>query len=115
MMQQSGGTLLLIGLLIAALGVAVSAYAGYQKDKLMAGADSELNFTKGLLLTLFVGVTGASQALGIEQGGEIAAAFAARFGKPLYEIGKIEAGAPDITWIGEKAAEIANCRGFSHF
>lgn len=46
---------------------------------------------------------------------EIAAAFAARFGKPLYEIGKIEAGAPDITWIGEKAAEIANCRGFSHF
>lgn len=76
MMQQSGGTLLLIGLLIAALGVAVSAYAGYQKDKLMAGADSELNFTKGLLLALFVGVTGASQALGIEQGGEIAAAFA---------------------------------------
>lgn len=46
---------------------------------------------------------------------KIAAAFTAQFGRPLYEIGKIKAGAPDITWIGERAAEIADSRGFCHF
>ena len=33
LLQQSGGTMLIAGLLIAAVGIALSGYAGYRKDK----------------------------------------------------------------------------------
>lgn len=33
MLQQSGGTMLIAGLLIAAVGIGLSGYAGYRKDK----------------------------------------------------------------------------------
>ena len=68
--------MLIAGLLIAAVGIALSGYAGYRKDK-GAGpeANPELNFGKGLVLVFFVGITGASQALGIEQGTGISSAI----------------------------------------
>ena len=49
LLQQSGGTMLIAGLLIAAVGIALSGYAGYRKDK-GAGSEAnpELNFGKGL-------------------------------------------------------------------
>ena len=87
MMQQKSATLLFIGLLIAAIGVAVSAYAGYHKDKLLAGSDSsEFNFKKGLFMALFVGVTGTSQALGIEHGTKISEIFEKAGTNSLFSI-----------------------------
>lgn len=86
LLQQSGGTMLVAGLLVAAVGIALSGYAGYRKDK-GAGAqtNSELNFGKGLILVFFVGITGASQALGIEQGGSISAALVESGIDPLFQ------------------------------
>ncbi|WP_293710075.1 L-rhamnose/proton symporter RhaT [uncultured Parabacteroides sp.] len=86
MLQQSGGTMLIAGLLIAAVGIAFSGYAGYRKDK-GAGpeANSELNFGKGLILVFFVGITGASQALGIEQGSGISSSLVASGIDPLFQ------------------------------
>ena len=78
MLQQESGSLLIVGLLIAAVGIALSGYAGYRKDKCADGeANPELNFKKGVVLVLFVGITGASQALGIEQGIGISSALVA--------------------------------------
>ena len=86
MLQQSGGTMLIAGLLIAAVGIGLSGYAGYRKDK-GAGpeANSELNFGKGLILVFFVGITGASQALGIEQGSGISSSLVASGIDPLFQ------------------------------
>lgn len=66
---SDGGTMLAVGLIIGVAGVAISAYSGYKKDKTAVySSKSQLNYSKGMLLALFVGITGASQALGIEQG-----------------------------------------------
>lgn len=86
MLQQSGGTMLIGGLLVAAVGIALSGYAGYLKDqKASADSASEFNFGKGLVLVLFVGITGASQALGIEQGSSISDAMVASGVNPLFQ------------------------------
>ena len=91
MLQQESGSLLIVGLLIAAVGIALSGYAGYRKDKCADGeANPELNFKKGnfkkgVVLVLFVGITGASQALGIEQGIGISSALVASGVDPLFQ------------------------------
>lgn len=86
LLGQDGGNTLIIGLLIGILGVALSAYAGYRKDKATQESASELNFGKGILLALFVGATGASQALGIEQGNELGALAAGSGIDPLFQM-----------------------------
>lgn len=76
MFAGSGGKMMVMGLAIGIIGVAVSAYSGYKKDTMSAPEqNSALDFRKGILLALFVGVTGASQALGIEQGNAISDMF----------------------------------------
>lgn len=72
MFGGAGGVMLVWGLSIGIIGVLVSAYAGYKKETQSGnGQEPTLNFRKGILLALFVGLTGASQALGIEQGNGI--------------------------------------------
>jgi L-rhamnose-H+ transport protein len=83
LLQQSGGSVLITGLIVAVLGVAFSAYAGYQKDKKSEGS-KDLDFKKGILLALFVGLTGSSQALGIEQGNVMANAMVESGANPLF-------------------------------
>src|SRR5574344_1042421 len=84
-LEQSGGIVLISGMIIAIVGILLSAYAGYQKDKIgTQSGGSELNFQKGLALALFVGVTGSSQALGIEQGNGIAHTFIESGTDPLF-------------------------------
>ena len=86
MLQQSSGQTLIIGLLIAAVGIGFSGYAGYLKDQNSgSNQNSEFDFTKGILLVLFVGITGASQALGIEQGGPISSALVEAGVNPLFQ------------------------------
>lgn len=84
LLQQSGGTTLIIGLLVGTLGILLSSYAGYRKDSSQVSGNSELNFGKGIALALFVGVSGSSQALGIEQGNGIAAVFMTSGTDPLF-------------------------------
>lgn len=76
MFASSGGKMMVIGLVIGIIGVMVSAYSGYKKDSMLESSKNlTLDFRKGFLLALFVGVTGASQALGIEQGNSISSVF----------------------------------------
>lgn len=85
LLQQSGGTTLIIGLLIAVVGIIFSAYAGYQKDKNSTqSSNTELDFKKGIALALFVGISGSSQALGIEQGNGLADSFIQSGTNPLF-------------------------------
>lgn len=73
MMQGSGGTLLIYGIVIACVGIALSAWAGILKDKSVSDAKKkesigEFNLVKGALAALLVGVTGSAMSLGFEQG-----------------------------------------------
>lgn len=73
MIESSGGNLLLAGIAVAAIGIALSAWAGISKDKSVTQdkkmeSIGEFNLVKGILSALLVGVTGSAMALGFEQG-----------------------------------------------
>lgn len=73
MIESSGGNLLLAGIAVAAVGIALSAWAGIVKDKSVAREKKresigEFDLVKGILAALLVGVTGSAMALGFEQG-----------------------------------------------
>lgn len=73
MIEASGGNLLIAGIVVAAVGIAFSAWAGILKDKSISQdkkqeSVSEFNLVKGILAALLVGVTGSAMALGFEQG-----------------------------------------------
>jgi L-rhamnose-H+ transport protein len=77
MMQDSGGNLLIIGVLVAIVGIAITGTAGFLKDKSITDAKnkesvSEFNYLKGVVAALLVGVTGSAMSLGFEQGSPIA-------------------------------------------
>ena len=73
MIESSGGNLLLAGIAVAAVGIALSAWAGIVKDKSVAREKKresigEFDLVKGILAALLVGVAGSAMALGFEQG-----------------------------------------------
>lgn len=73
MIENSGGNLLIAGILVAVFGIILSAWAGVLKDKKVSDAEkkqsiNEYNLTKGLLSAFLVGITGSALALGLEQG-----------------------------------------------
>ena len=73
MIDSSGGNMLIIGVLIACVGIAMSGWAGFLKDRMISNTEkqksvSEFNFIKGLFAALLVGVTGSAMSLGFEQG-----------------------------------------------
>ena len=71
--ENANGTLLLAGVLVSAIGIGISGYAGFLKDKQVGNAgNQDFHFGKGLLAAVFVGIVWSSQALGIEQGIPIA-------------------------------------------
>jgi len=80
MMQGKGGTMLLLGIAIATVGIALSAWSGILKDKLMSDTKKresigEFNLVKGAMAAVLVGFTGSAMSLGFEQGnliGEVA-------------------------------------------
>jgi L-rhamnose-H+ transport protein len=76
MMQGPGGALLIQGVIVACLGIALSAWSGILKDKQMSDARKqesikEFDLTKGILAALLVGITGSAMSLGFEKGGVI--------------------------------------------
>jgi L-rhamnose-H+ transport protein len=77
MIARSGGNLLIIGVLVASCGIALSGWAGFLKDRRISGSEkqrniSEFNFLKGLFAAILVGITGSAISLGFEQGLSIA-------------------------------------------
>jgi L-rhamnose-H+ transport protein len=77
MIARSGGNLLIIGVLVACCGIALSGWAGFLKDRRISDSEkqrniSEFNFLKGLFAAILVGITGSAMSLGFEQGLPIA-------------------------------------------
>ena len=73
MIASSGGNLLIIGVLVACGGIALSGWAGFLKDKTIPDNEkqksiTEFHFLKGLFSALLVGITGSAMSLGFEQG-----------------------------------------------
>lgn len=73
MISSSGGNLLIFGVLVAIIGIALSGWAGFLKDKRVCEKEtqksiSEFHFLKGLSAALLVGITGSAMSLAFEQG-----------------------------------------------
>jgi len=89
MINTSGGNLLIMGVVVASIGIALSGWAGILKDRNIANIKKqesigEFNLVKGVIAAVLVGITGSAMALGFEQGIPIAET-AARFGvNPLF-------------------------------
>jgi L-rhamnose-H+ transport protein len=89
MFNGTGGLLLITGVLVSCIGIALSGWAGYIKDRLISDSDkqksvTEFNLSKGIMAALLVGITGSAMSLGFEQGIPVAE-FAAKSGiDPLF-------------------------------
>lgn len=73
MIESSGGNLLIAGVLVSCLGIALSGWAGFTKDKIISDSEkkksiSEFNLINGILAAILVGITGSAMSLGFEQG-----------------------------------------------
>ena len=89
MMEKSGGTLLIMGVIVACLGIALSAWSGILKDKSVSQAKKqesigEFNLVKGALAAVLVGITGSAMSLGFEQGIPISDMAAKNGVDPLF-------------------------------
>jgi L-rhamnose-H+ transport protein len=89
MMQGKGGTLLIMGVIVACFGIAVSAWSGILKDKSVSRAKKqesigEYNLTKGIMSAVLVGFTGSAMSLGFEQGLPISEMAAKQGVDPLF-------------------------------
>ena len=89
MMQDSGGVLLILGVIVACIGIAFSAWAGILKDKHVSAAKKqesigEFNLVKGSMAAVLVGITGSAMSLGFEQGLPISDIAAKQGVDPLF-------------------------------
>ncbi len=89
MIEGSGGTLLIAGVIIACIGIAFSGWAGYLKDKSISDTEkkvaiSEFSFIKGIMAAFLVGITGSAMSLGFEQAIPINEAASAKGIDPLF-------------------------------
>ncbi|MDR2763949.1 MAG: hypothetical protein LBB90_02855 [Tannerella sp.] len=90
--EGNGGILLLAGIVTSLTGIGFSGYAGFLKSRQASareGVNQEFHLQKGIGAALFVGVTGSSAALGIEQGIPIARACIANGTSPLFQDGAV--------------------------
>lgn len=89
MMQGPGGKLLILGIAIAGIGIALSAWSGILKDQVISDAKKqesigEFNLIKGAMAAVLVGFTGSAMSLGFEQGNPISDIAAKRGVDPLF-------------------------------
>lgn len=89
MMQKSGGTLLILGVVVACIGIALSAWSGILKDKSVSDAKKqesigEFNLAKGAMAAVLVGITGSAMSLGFEQGSPISEMATQQGVDPLF-------------------------------
>ena len=91
MVQNSGGKLLLLGVLVACVGIALSAWSGILKDKSVSDEKKqetikEFNLVKGLFAAGLVGVAGSAMSLGFEKGIPIADMSVSKGINPLFSM-----------------------------
>jgi L-rhamnose-H+ transport protein len=91
MMENSGGSLLIAGVFFACIGIALSGWAGFVKDRTFSSAKkqesvSEFNLIKGILSAVLVGITGSAMSLGFEQGIPVAVAAEKLGTDPLFSL-----------------------------
>jgi L-rhamnose-H+ transport protein len=89
MIQNSGGTILILGVVVACIGISLSAWAGILKDKHVSAAKKqesigEFNLVKGSMAAVLVGITGSAMSLGFEQGLPISDIAAKQGVDPLF-------------------------------
>lgn len=89
MMQGKGGTMLITGIVIATVGIGISAWSGILKDKIMSKAKkqesiSEFDLIKGAMAAVLVGFTGSAMSLGFEQGNLLTEMAANQGVDPLF-------------------------------
>jgi L-rhamnose-H+ transport protein len=89
MIDSSGGGLLILGVLISCVGIGLSGWAGFLKDRIISDADkkrsvSEFNLIKGVFAALLVGVAGSAMSLGLEEGITVARAAEKAGIDPLF-------------------------------
>ena len=89
MMVHSGGMELIAGVVVACIGIALSAWAGVLKDKQLSKIKKEesiveFNLIKGVLASAVVGITGSAMSLGFEQGFPISEMAAKQGVDPLF-------------------------------
>lgn len=89
MMQGKGGMMLIVGVLVACIGIALSAWAGILKDKNVSDTKKqesigEFNLIKGAMAAILVGITGSAMSLGFEQGLPISDMAAIQGVNPLF-------------------------------
>ena len=89
MMLGKGGTLPILGIVIAGFGIALSAWSGILKDKIMTDAKKkesigEFDLIKGAMAAVLVGFTGSAMSLGFEQGNSIGEIAAKQGVDPLF-------------------------------
>jgi L-rhamnose-H+ transport protein len=89
MMQGKGGTLLITGIVVACFGIALSAWSGILKDKIVSDTKKkesigEFNLVKGAMAAVLVGFTGSAMSLGFEQGNSISDIAVKQGVNPLF-------------------------------
>ncbi|MFA5327678.1 MAG: L-rhamnose/proton symporter RhaT [Prolixibacteraceae bacterium] len=91
MMQNTAGTLLILGVAVACVGIALSAWSGILKDKPVSDINkqkstSEFNLIKGAMASVLVGITGSAMSLGFEEGYPISKIATEHGVDPLFSI-----------------------------
>ena len=91
MMQGSNGSLLIMGVIVACIVIALSAWSGILKDKSLSQSKkqesvSEFNLVKGSLAAILVGFAGSALSLGFEQGLPLSDMAAKSGVDPLFTI-----------------------------
>lgn len=92
-LASMGGRVVFGGVILCALGIAVSGYAGIRKEREMRSKDSkdeksgdnEFNLSKGLIVAFISGLMSACFAFGLQTGGPIAARAAEAGANPLFQ------------------------------
>jgi L-rhamnose-H+ transport protein len=89
MLAGSGGMLLIGGVVVACVGIALSAWSGILKDKQVSligkqAGVKEYNLSKGTLAALLVGITGSAMSFGFEKGLAISEEAAHQGINPLF-------------------------------
>jgi L-rhamnose-H+ transport protein len=106
-LNTAGGRITLAGVFVCLLGIAVSGLAGMSKERELSDEQKrqtvrEFNFSKGLIIALFCGITSAAMAFAIEAG------------KPLADLAQqslLAAGRLDI-WQGLPVLVVVLWGGF---
>ena len=90
MLQQPGGQLVLLGVLVCLGGIAVTGLAGMRKERELTeaqktGSVQEFSLVKGLIIAVVSGILSSFFNFGIEAGKPIAAQAVANGANPLFQ------------------------------